>query len=424
MDGRPEALIDLDAVRSNAAALNAHVGGAMVMAVVKSQAYGHGLIPVARAALAGGASWLGVVQVADALALRDAGIAAPVLCLMAAPDAAHEDAVRRDIDLAAGSELTLSRIAAAAARAGRPARVHLEADTGMSRGGATAADWPALVRAAAAEQAAGRIEVTGVWSHLACADIPGHPSVSGQLAAFREAVALAERAGLRPEVRHLANTAAMLTLPETWFDMVRPGGSVVGLATLPGGAPGWLRPAMTVRARLIQVKRVPAGSGVSYGLRYVTSRAARLGLVPLGYAEGVPRHAGNAAEVYCRGRRRKIAGTVCMNQFVIDLGDEPASEGDEVILFGPGDTGEPTAQEWADALGTISYEIVTRISERIPRSYVGDPGTTGQPGQPGEPGQPGQASEPGAVAAAAPAEGRTEPVLAAAPGAASIRREP
>jgi alanine racemase len=423
MDGCPEALIDLAAVRSNVAALSACVGGAAVMAVVKSEAYGHGLIPVAGAALAGGASWLGVVQVGDALALRDAGITAPVLCLMATPDAAHEDAVRRRVDLAAGSELVLSRIAAAAARAGRPARVHLEADTGMSRGGATAAAWPGLVRAAAAEQAAGRIEVTGVWSHLACADMPGHQSIGQQVAAFREAVEIAERAGLRPEVRHLANTAATLTLPETWFDMVRPGGSVVGLATLPGGAPGWLRPAMTVRARLIQVKRVPPGSAVSYGLRYVTGRAASLGLVPLGYAEGVPRHAGNAAEVYCRGHRRPVAGTVCMNQFVVDLGDEPASEGDEVILFGPGDRGEPTAQEWADALGTISYEIVTRFAGRIPRTYVGVPGEAGWPGEAGQPGQVGRSGQAGSPDAAAAAP-RTEPALAAAPAAAPARREP
>ena len=170
-------------------------------------------------------------------------------------------------------------------------------------------------------------------------------------------------------MRHLANTAATLMLPQTWFDMVRPGGAVFGLSTLPGGAPGWLRPAMTMRARLVQVKRVPAGSGVSYGHRYVTSRDSTLGLIPLGYNEGIPRQASNTAEVLIRGRRWTISGTVCMNQIVIDLGDEPARPGDEAVLFGPGDAGEPTAQEWADALGTLSYDIVTRISGDIPRSY-------------------------------------------------------
>jgi alanine racemase len=170
-------------------------------------------------------------------------------------------------------------------------------------------------------------------------------------------------------VRHLANTPATLTLPETWFDLVRPGGGIFGLSTLPGGAPGWLRPAMTVRGRLVQVKRVPPGTGVSYGHRYVTSRESTLGLVPLGYNEGVPRQASGTAEVLVRGRRWAISGTVCMNQFVVDLADEPAEPGDLAVLFGPGDDGEPTAQEWADALGTISYDIVTRFGGKVPKSY-------------------------------------------------------
>jgi alanine racemase len=254
---------------------------------------------------------------------------------------------------------------------GRPARVHLKVDTGMSRGGATVADWPAVVDAALAAEAAGHLRVVGLWSHLACADMPGHPSIARQQETFSDSVALAERAGACPEVRHLANTPATLTLPQTWFDMVRPGGAVFGLSTLPGGAPGWLRPAMTVRAPLVQVKSVPAGTGVSYGHRHVTRGDATLGLVPLGYAEGVPRSASCVAEVGARGRRWQIAGTVCMNQFVVDFGPEPAAEGDEVVLFGPGDAGEPTAQEWADALGTLSYEIVTRFGDRVPRTYSG-----------------------------------------------------
>ncbi|HEX9537745.1 MAG TPA: alanine racemase [Streptosporangiaceae bacterium] len=371
MDGLPEALIDLDAVRDNVAALRAHVGGPQVMAVVKADGYGHGMIPAAIAALAGGADWLGVVHVHEALALRKAGIAGRMLSLLGVPGAAHEIAIRQDVDLSAASTAMVDEVARAAARADRPARLHLKVDTGMSRGGATLADWPAVVDAALTAEAAGHVRIVGLWSHLACADMPGHPSIVAQQEAFGNAVLLAERAGARPEVRHLANTPATLTLPETWFDMVRPGGAVFGLSTLPGGAPDWLRPAMTVRAWLVQAKRVPAGTGVSYGHRYVTQGESTLGLVPLGYAEGVPRNAFGVVEVGARERRWLISGTVCMNQFVVDFGPEPAATGDEVVLFGPGDSGEPTAQEWADALGTLSYEIVTRFGGRMPRTYSG-----------------------------------------------------
>jgi alanine racemase len=328
------------------------------------------MVPAATAALAGGASWLGVISVPEALGLRAAGITVPVLCLLDDPRAAHAEAITHGVDLTVATVTTLRPVVAAAAATGQAARVHLKADTGMSRGGATMADWPGLVDAALAAQAAGRLEVTGLWSHLACADLPGHPSVQAQLATFGDAVGLAEKAGARPQVRHLANTPATLTLPQARFDLVRPGGGIYGLSTLPGGAaPGWMRPAMTARTRLIQVKRVPRGSGVSYGHRYTTTGETTLGLVPVGYAEGVPRAASGVARVHARGRRWTIAGTVSMNQFVIDLGDEPAEVGDEVLLFGPGGSGEPTAQEWADALGTISYEIVTGFGSRWPRSY-------------------------------------------------------
>jgi alanine racemase len=364
-----EALIDLAAIRANTAALGERAGAAGLMAVVKADGYGHGMIPAATAALAGGADWLAVVGVPEALALREAGITAPVLCLMDDPEAAHAEAVGRGVDLCVGTRGTLGLVTAAAQAAGRPARVHLKADTGMSRGGATAADWPGLVDAAVAAQAAGYVQIIAIWSHLACADIPGHPSVAAQIAAFGDAVEVAEKAGARPELRHLANTAATLTRPETWFDLVRPGGGIYGLCTLPGGAPDWLRPAMTARTRLVQVKRVPAGSGVSYGHRYVTRTETTLGLVPVGYAEGVPRAASGVAQVHAAGRRRTIAGTVCMNQFVLDLGDDPAAAGDDVLLFGPGDAGEPTAQEWAETLGTISYEVATAFGGLWPRSY-------------------------------------------------------
>jgi alanine racemase len=371
MDGHPEALIDLDAIQANVAALCNHVGAAQVMAVVKSDGYGHGMVATARASLAGGATWLGVVQVADAIALRRAGFRVPVLSLLGSPDAPHAEAIRHDVDLTVGTAALVDQIALAAEGAGKPARLHLEADTGMSRGGATADDWASLVHAALAAEAAGRVRVVGLWSHFACADIPAHPSIEAQLAAFHAAVAFAERAGARPEVRHMANTPATLTLPQAYFDLVRPGGAVVGLSTLPGGAPDWLRPAMTLRVRLIQVKRVAAQTGVSYAHRYVTDRDMTLGLVPLGYNEGIPRNATNKGWVFLRGKRFKIAGTVNMNQIILELGDEPAEAGDEVVLFGPGDRGEPTAQEWADLLGTLSYEIVTRFTGKVPRTYSG-----------------------------------------------------
>jgi alanine racemase len=371
MDGQPEAVIDLDAIQANVAALRRHVGAAQVMAVVKSDGYGAGMLASARASVAGGATWLGVVHLADGITLRKAGFTVPVLSLFGSPDAPHAEAIRQEIDLTAGTAALVDQIALAAEGAGKPARLHLEADTGMSRGGATFADWPGLVHAALAAEAAGRVQVVGLWTHFACADIPGHPSIGRQLTAFRDAIAIAERAGARPEVRHMANTPATLTLPEAYFDLVRPGGAVVGLSTLPGGAPDWLRPAMTLRARLVQVKRVPANVGVSYAHRYVTDRETTLGLLPLGYNEGIPRQATNKGWLFLRGRRFRIAGTVNMNQIILDLGDEHAEAGDEVVLFGPGDRGEPTAQEWADLLDTISYEIVTRFTGKVPRTYSG-----------------------------------------------------
>jgi alanine racemase len=371
MEGHAEASVDLGAIAGNVTALREHVAPAAFMAVVKANGYGHGVVPVARAALRGGADWLGVVHVAEALELRRAGLDGPVLSLLAIGSDDHQAAISANVDLAAGSAGMVRRLAAAATAAGRPARVHLKADTGLSRGGATPAGWPALLAAAAAARDAGTVVVAGIWSHFASADDPGNPSVEAQLAVFKEALAVAESAGITPELRHIANTAAALDVPQARYDLVRVGGGSYGLATLPGGAPPWLRPALTLRARLVLVKRVPAGTGVSYGHRYVTSRETTLGLVPLGYADGVPRTAANQPLVFARGRRWPIAGTVCMDQLVVDFGDEPVAEGDEVVLFGPGDDGEPTAQEWADTLGTISYEMVTSIGPRVPRVHRG-----------------------------------------------------
>ncbi|MBO0827889.1 MAG: alanine racemase [Streptosporangiales bacterium] len=369
-----EARIDLDAVRDNVAALRGRAAPAALMAVVKADGYGHGMVPAARAALAGGAHQLGVAHIAEALALRAAGLRAPVLAWLTTPGDRYADAVAADVELSAGAGWALDEIAHAARTTGRAAAVHLKADTGLSRGGATPAEWPDLVAAAAKYEADGVVQVVGVWSHLARADEPGHPSIARQLAAFGAALDQAAAAGLRPRLRHLANSPATLTLPAARYDMVRPGLACYGLTPVPQlGPPATfgLRPAMTLLGRLAGVKRVPAGAGVSYGHTYVTDRETTLALVPLGYGDGVPRAASSRAEVLLAGRRRRIAGRVCMDQFVVDLGDDAASPGDEALLFGPGDAGEPTAQDWARLLDTISYEIVTRVGARVPRTYTG-----------------------------------------------------
>ena len=373
---RTQARIDLGAVRDNVAALAARAaGGAQVMAVVKADGYGHGLLPCARAAVQGGASWLGVAFLEEALALRSDGIDVPVLAWLMVPDEDLAPAVAAGVDLSVDDLAQLDRVLAAARATGTTARVQLKIDTGLSRGGATVRDWPDVCAAAAKAEAGGEVSVTGVWSHFAFADGgPDHPVNGAQAGVFAEALAVVDRAGLRPQVRHLANSAATLTAPATHYDLVRPGLACYGLSPVPDlGAPAdfGLRPAMTLTSTVALVKRVPAGTGVSYLHRYVTAAEATLALVPLGYADGVPRAATGTAEVLLRGRRRTIAGTVCMDQFVLDLGDDTVEAGDEVVLFGPGDDGEPTAQEWASALGTIDYEIVTRIGARVPRTYVG-----------------------------------------------------
>ncbi|WP_075023927.1 alanine racemase [Actinomadura madurae] len=366
-----EARVEVGAIGGNVGLLRERARGAEVMAMVKAEAYGHGLAEAARAALAGGASWLGVAKLAEALRLRDEGITVRTLVCVGVPGEPYAEAVTRDVDLTVGAVWLLDEVVRAAEAAGRPARVHLKADTGMSRGGARGGDWDALVGAALKAEAAGHVRVVGAMSHFACADEPGHPSIAAQLAAFTDMVAHAEKAGARFEVRHLANSAATLTLPEARFDLVRPGIATYGLTPVPSLGTFGLRPAMTLVADAALVKRVPSGSGVSYGHTYRTERETTLAVVPAGYGDGIPRHGSNVLEVLAGGRRRRIAGRVCMDQFVIDLGDDALAAGDEIILFGPGDRGEPTAQEWADALGTISYEIVTRIGSRVPRAYPG-----------------------------------------------------
>lgn len=371
---RAEVVVDLDAIAANTAVLRERVGRPL-MAVVKADGYGHGLVPAARAALAGGADALGVTVLEEALALRAAGVTAPVLSWQHVPGADYAAGLAADVELSVNAGWALDEVVEAARATGRPAAVQLFVDTGLSREGATRDEWPALVEAAARAQADGDVVVTGLWSHLAYADAPTHPTIAAQVAVFEEATALARGAGLTEARRHLANSAATTALPHTWYDQVRPGVAVYGLDPL-GGDPAdhGLRPAMTVRARVALTKRVPAGTGVSYGHTHHTAAAANLALVPVGYADGVPRAAGNRAPVLAGGARRTIAGRVCMDQFVLDLGDDVVAPGDEVVLWGPGDRGEPTAQDWADALDTIHYELVTRVGGRFTRTYTGTAG--------------------------------------------------
>jgi alanine racemase len=370
---RTEAVIDLAAIRGNVATLKAATT-AEVMAIVKADGYGHGLLPCARAALAGGASWLGTAIIDEALALRDAGITAPALAWLWTPGekgAVHR-AVATGVDLSVSSGWQLEAVRAAARDLDVVARIHLKIDTGLSRNGSYVTEWPDLLAATAGAQAAGEIDVVGVWSHFAYADEPGHPVIGQQIAAFTDGLAAAARVGIEPRVRHLANSAATLTLPEAHFDLVRPGIAVYGLSPVPQQGDFGLVPAMTLRSALASVKRVRAGEGVSYGHAYTTAQETTLALVPLGYADGIPRHAGNVGPVSINGHRFTISGRVCMDQIVIDVGDLPVATSDQAVLFGPGTHGEPRAQDWADAVGTIHYEIVTRIGPRVARSYVGE----------------------------------------------------
>ncbi|CAM5652446.1 Alanine racemase OS=Streptomyces fumanus OX=67302 GN=alr PE=3 SV=1 [Streptomyces fumanus] len=370
--------VDLGALRSNVRALRGRIGGAALMAVVKADGYGHGALPCARAAVEAGATWLGTATPEEALALRAGGLPDDlrIMCWLWTPGGPWQEAIEADLDVSVSAMWALTEVTAAARRAGRPARVQLKADTGLGRNGCQPGpDWRELVGAALRAEAEGLVRITGLWSHFARADEPGHPSIRAQLDLFREMTAYAEGEGVRPEVRHIANSPATLTLPEAHYDLVRPGIALYGISPSPEvGTPAdfGLRPAMTLAASLALVKRVPGGHGVSYGHHYTTPGETTLGLVPLGYGDGIPRHASSAAPVLVDGKWRTVAGRIAMDQFVVDLGGDRPAAGAEAVLFGPGDRGEPTAEDWAQAAGTIAYEIVTRIGARVPRVYVNE----------------------------------------------------
>ena len=372
---RARAEIDLAALRANVRALRTRASGAQLMAVVKSDAYGHGAVPCARAALEAGADWLGTATPHEALALRAAGIGGRLMCWLWTPGGPWREAVEADIDVGVSALWALGEVVTAAEQSGVTARIHLKADTGLGRNGCQPADWPELISAARTAEAAGTVRIVGLWSHLACADEPGHPSIAAQLGVFRDMTEYAQKAGVDPEVRHIANSAATLTVPESHFDLVRTGISVYGISPGPElGTPAdfGLRPAMTLAASMALVKRVHAGHGVGYGHRYTTPAETTLGLVPVGYADGVPRHASGRGPVLIEGRLRTVAGGIAMDQFVVDLEGDTPEPGAEALLFGPGDRGEPSAQDWAVAADTIAYEIVTRVGTRVPRVYLNE----------------------------------------------------
>ena len=366
MTSRAEIVVDVAAIRHNVQRLKELVD-TRFMAVVKADGYGHGLAESARAAREGGADWLGVATIDEALALREAGDTGRVLCWLTVPGDDWGAAIAHDVDVTVYSEAELDEVLATGLRA----RVQMKVDTGLNRGGAPRDEWQALFARAAEAEREERVDVTGIWSHFSSSDEPDDPANDAQEAAFDDALDLARAAGLRPEVTHLANSAAAILRPSSRRDLVRVGIATYGLDPAPGVTPELgLVPAMTARATLALVKHVQPGDAVSYGRTWIADRPTTLGLVPAGYADGLPRVGGNRAEVAIAGTRRPVRGRICMDQLVVDLGGDDPGAGAEVTVFGTGAHGEPTAQDWAEACGTISYEIVTRIGGRFTRRYV------------------------------------------------------
>ncbi|MET0822023.1 MAG: alanine racemase [Aeromicrobium sp.] len=360
----PRLDIDLEAVADNTRLLAGRTRGSL-MAVVKADGFGHGLLDVATTALTHGATSLGVTSLAEAAALRRAGIAAPILSWLSPPTADFVPAVAAGIELAVPGLEHLRAVRAAADVVGRPALVHLHADTGLARDGASPDAWQRLCEAAVAEHARGRLRVVGLMGHLALADRPTDPANAAGRGAFDRFVATARAAGLDEARCHLAATAATLTDPASHHDMCRVGAGLVGID--PSGTTS-LRAAMTLRAPLVSVRSVPAGTGVGYGHTHVTDRRTTLGLLPVGYADGIPRSASGRGEVLVLGRRCRTVGLVSMDQLVVDLGDVPARPGDTVTVMGPGDDGEPTVTEWASWAQTLPHDVVTGLGPRIART--------------------------------------------------------
>ncbi|SBS72806.1 Alanine racemase [uncultured Mycobacterium sp.] len=366
-----EALVDLGAIAHNVRVLREHAGSAQVMAVVKADAYGHGAVQAGRAALAAGAAALGVATIGEAVALRDGGITGPVLAWLHPPGTDFTPALLADVQVAVSSARQVAELLDAVERTGRTAEVTVKVDTGLNRNGVSLADFPAVLTELQRAVAADAIRLRGIMSHLANGDVPEDPLNDRQAQRFTDVIAEARRRGIEFEVAHLSNSPSAMTRPDLVFDMVRPGIAVYGLSPIPERGDMGLRPAMTLKCAVTMVKPVKAGDGVSYGHTWIAERDTNLALLPIGYADGLYRPLGGRIDVLINGRLRRSVGRVCMDQFVVDLGPgtPDAAEGDEAILFGPGTSGEPTAQDWADLLGTIHYEVVTSPRGRVVRTY-------------------------------------------------------
>lgn len=369
-----EAVVDLGAIAHNVRVLREHAGSAEVMAVVKADGYGHGATEVALAAVAAGVAELGVATIAEAMALREGGITAPVLAWLHAPGTWFDPALDADIGIGVSSLRQIDDLLAAVARTGRTAEVTIKVDTGLNRNGVGIREYPAVLTALARAVADDAIRVRGIMSHLASGDEPDHPLNDFQAQRFTAMLAEARSRGVDFEVAHLSNSPSTMTRPDLGFDMVRPGIAVYGLSPIPERGDLGLRPAMTLKCAVAMVKSVQAGEGVSYGHAWTAAVDTTVALLPIGYADGVYRMLSGRLAVLINGRPYNSVGRICMDQFMVDLGpgDTGVAEGDEAILFGPGTAGEPTAQDWADLLGTIHYEVVTSPRGRVLRTFTGN----------------------------------------------------
>ena len=370
MGNRAQVEVDLGAIAANVALLQER-SGVPVMAVVKADAYGHGLVPVARTAITAGAQWLGVALLEEALILRSAGISARTLAWLVPPGSDYKSAIENEIDLAVPSIAIFEEIIEAGTKTKRRPRIHIEVDTGMTRGGFLE-EWEAFLQRVA--ETKDKIEVVGLFSHFARADEPGELQNATQVRRFIEMSDDLNRIEIEPEIHHLSNSAATLVDASAHFDLVRTGIAMYGLTpdvkNLGTSEQLGLKPAMTLKAKIHLVKDVLANTPVGYGAISSTPSDTKLGVIAMGYADGIPRIVQNAG-VFVNGRRAPIIGRVSMDQFVVDLGKESlAKAGDWVTVFGPGDEGEFTADDWGNASLSINYEIVTRIGPRVPRIYT------------------------------------------------------
>ncbi|WP_099037111.1 alanine racemase [Mycobacterium neglectum] len=366
----PEAVIDLDAVAHNVALLREHAGSAQVMAVVKADGYGHGATRTGRAALAAGAAELGVATIEEAIALRRDGVTAPVLAWLHPPGTDFAPALDADVQIAVSSLRQLGELRAAAEQTGRTAKVTVKVDTGLNRNGASPAEYPAMLTALKRALADGAFTLGGLMSHLVHGDVPEHPLNDVQAQRLKEMLGQARDQGVRYELVHLSNSPSALTRPDLAFDMVRPGIAVYGQTPIPERGAMGLKPVMTLKCPVALLRPVKAGEGVSYGHTWIAEGDTTLALLPIGYADGVFRNLSGRIDVLINGRLRRAVGRVCMDQLVVDVGSGgDVSEGDDAILFGPGTQGESTAQDWAELLGTINYEVVTSPRGRVVRTY-------------------------------------------------------